>query len=220
MQALSHELISAHSSQKRCNVGTAWSIVSPTFHVTSHSIRKHLSCTAALTLMLLGGAGLDAAQSQTTEQPEAKDSTQAQVAPAEKAEHVPQTGPALVNGALAAPGADKNASTVPAKFSAKNDAEDQLPVLAYTFRNLSDEQRQAIVQGVKDAKTVAGKGVANPAFFAKLGVYLPSTVDLQALPDDVTTKIPQTKAYRYITVGDDVLLVEPASHTVVAVIKE
>ena len=184
-------------------------------------MQKHLLRTTALTLALLGGAGFAAAQSQTTQQPEAKDPTPAQVAPAEpKAETTPQTGLAFVNGALAAPGADKDAATVPAKFSAKNDAEDHLPLMAFTFKNLSDDQRRAIVQSVKDAKTAAPNGAANPDFYANVSVQLPSAVDLRALPDDVTAKIPQTRTYWYTTVGDKVLLVEPANRTVVAVIKE
>jgi hypothetical protein len=73
-------------------------------------------------------------------------------------------GPAFVNGALVAPGANKDSSTVPAKFSAKNDAEDPLPLTAFTFKNLSDEQRHVIVQSVKDAKTAAPNGATNPDF--------------------------------------------------------
>src|SRR5262249_29965999 len=132
----------------------------------------------------------------------------------------PQTGPALVNGALAAPGADKDAATVPAKFSAKNDAADHLPVMAFTFKNLSDQERRAIVQSVKDAKTAAPNGAAIPDFYATVSVKLPSAVDLRALPDDVRAKIPQTRTYWYTTVGDKVLLVEPTNRTVVAVIQE
>jgi Protein of unknown function (DUF1236) len=183
-------------------------------------MRTQLLRAAALALMLGGGTGLAAAQSQTIQQPEAKDPTPAQVAPAERADAVPQTGPALVNGALAAPEAAKDSSTVPAKFSAKNDAEDHLPLMAFTFKNLSDEQKRAIVQSVRGAKTAAPKGEASPELYANPSVSLPSAVDLRALPDEVTAKIPQTKAYRYTTVGDKVLLVEPASRTVVAVIQE
>src|SRR5260370_26458212 len=65
------------------------------------AMRKHLLRTTALTLALLGGAGFAAAQSQTTQQPGAKDPTPAQVAPAEpKSETTPHTCPAFVNGAL------------------------------------------------------------------------------------------------------------------------
>jgi hypothetical protein len=180
-------------------------------------MRTHLLCAAALALTL---ASLAAAQGQTTQQPEAKEPTPAQVEPAENVQRTPQTGPALVNGALAAPEASKDSSTVPAKFSAKNDAEDHLPLMAFTFKNLSAEQKRAIIEGVKGAKTAAPKGEASPDFYANLGVSLPSAVDLRVLPDEVTAKIPQTKAYRYTTVGDKVLLVEPGNRIVVAVIRE
>jgi hypothetical protein len=179
-------------------------------------MRTHLLRAAVLTFAL--GAGLTAAQSQTTQQPEANP-TPAQVAP-ENVQRTPQTGPALVNGALAAPEAAKDSSTVPAKFSAKNEAEDHLPLMAFTFKNLSDEQKRPIVESVKGAKTAAPKGEASPDFYANLGVSLPSAVHLHVLPDEVTAKIPQTKAYRYTTVGDKVLLVEPANRIVVAVIRE
>jgi hypothetical protein len=185
--------------------------------------------TAAVALLIAGGIGFAAAQkapaeenpsAKNTQQTEANDPKPAQVAPAEPAAQTPQTGPAFVDGALAAPGADKNASTVPAKFSAKNDAEDHLPIVAFTFKNLSDEQKRAIVASVKDAKTTPPKGTASPEAYAKPSMQLPSSADLRALPDAVTQQMPEMKAYRYSTIGDKVLLVEPKNHTVVAVLGE
>ena len=208
-------------------------------------MRNHLLCIAALALSL-GGGGLAAAQNppaggggnppetgtqpktpaeqnpsaQHTQQPESNNPTAAQVAPGEpKSVPTPQTGPALVNGALAAPGAAKDGQTVPAKFSAKNDAEDHLPIFAFTFRNLSDEQKRAIVMSVKDAKTAPPKGTAPPEAYAKPGMQLPSSADLRALPDAITAQMPELKGYRYNSVGDKVLLVEPQNYTVVAVLE-
>ena len=183
-------------------------------------MRTDLLRAAALALMLGGGTGLAAAQSQTIQQPEAKDPTPAQVAPAERADAVPQTGPALVNGALAAPEAAKDSSTVPAKFSAKNDAEDHLPLMAFTFKNLSDAQRRAIVASVKDAKTAPPNGTAPPEAYAKPSMQLPTSADLRALPDAVIAQMPEMKGYRYNTIGNKVLLVEPENYTVVAVLGE
>ena len=181
-------------------------------------------------LLLWGCIGPAAAQqapaeknpsSQNIQQREAKDPTPVQVAPAEpNAQAVPQTGPAFVNGALAAPGADQNASTVPAKFSAKNDAEDHLPIVAFTFKNLSDAQKRAIVDSVKNAKTAPPKGGAPADAYAKPSMQLPASAELRALPDAVTAQMPETKAYRYSTIGDKVLLVEPKNFTVVAVLGE
>ncbi len=202
-------------------------------------------CTTAVALLLAGGIGFGAAQTppaggnppeistepkkpaeqtpsaQHTQQPDANDPTSSQVAPAEpKAVHTPQRGPAFVNGALAASGADKDSQTVPAKFSAKNDAEDHLPIVAFTFKNLSDEQRRAIVESVKDAKTAPPKGTAPPEAYAKPSMKLPSSADLRGLPDSVLARMPEMKGYRYTTVGDKVLLVDPQNHTVVAVLGE
>src|SRR5947199_10835209 len=99
--------------------------------------------TVAAALLFFGGIGLAAAQApaesstkpkgpaeqnpsaQHTQQPDANNPTGSQVAPGEpKSVHLPETGPAFVNGALATPNAPKDAQTVPAKFSAKNDFED------------------------------------------------------------------------------------------------
>jgi hypothetical protein len=193
------------------------------------------AAAAAVALLIAGGIGVAAAQNapaaatpsapsapsppsaQNTQQ---RDAQNPAPAPAEPAAQVPQSGPALVNGALAAPGADKNAATVPAKFSAKNDAEDHLPILAFTFKNLSDEQKRAIVASVKDAKTAPPQGTAPPEAYAKPSMRLPRSAELRALPDTVIAQMPEMKGYRYSTIGDKVLLVEPKNYTVVAVLGE
>ena len=70
----------------------------------------------------------------------------------EPSSHTPSAPPEnapLWNGAPAVPGAKAEGETVPAKFSAKNDADDKLPTWGYTFKHLSAEQRRAIYQTVK-----------------------------------------------------------------------
>jgi len=173
-------------------------------------MQRHWLHAAAVALLFAGGIGFAAAQNPP-----------AQVAPGEpKSVAVPQTGPALVNGALAAPGADPNAQTVPAKFSAKNDAEDHMPIIAFTFKNLSDAQKRAIVDSVKNAKTAPPQGSAPPEAYAKPSMQLPASAEVRPLPDAVTAQIPETKGYYYSTLGDKVLLVAPANMTVVAVLGE
>jgi hypothetical protein len=88
-------------------------------------MRCDLVRTSALALAFVGSIGLAAAQQQPP--PNAS-------APANAV---------LVNGALAVPGAPANTDTVPAKFSAKNAADDKLVTLAYTFKTLTDEDRRA-----------------------------------------------------------------------------
>ena len=118
--------------------------------------------------------------------------------------------PAFVNGALAVPGAPANSQTVPAKFSAKNDADDKLITLAYTFKTLSNEERRAIYQALR------GKPVGT-AFNADIGVELPVETGLQPVPDELANNVPQTKGYYYMVAQDRVLLVSPANRTVVGV---
>ena len=96
----------------------------------------------------------------------------------------------FVNGALAVPGAPANTDTVPAKFSEKNDADDKLITLAYTFKLLTDEQRRAIYEGLKGQE-------AGPAFNADIGVELPSSIELHPVPNDVAARVTQTQDYRY-----------------------
>ena len=202
-------------------------------------MRKPLLHAAAATLLLFGAVGVATAQTpsesntqpkapaeqnpsaQHTQQPDANNPTAAQVAPGEpKAVHTPERGPAFVNGALAATGAAKDSQTVPAKFSAKNDAEDHLPIVAFAFKNLSDEQKRMIVASARDAKTAPPQGSAPPEAYAKPSMQLPRSADLRALPDAVTAQMPELKGYRYNNVDGKVLLVDPKTYAVVAVLGE
>lgn len=173
-------------------------------------------------IALLGGMALAGAQ-QPTPPPEPQQQPQqekAQENPSGKAgttepsarapSSMPRDTAVLVNGALAVPGAAADSDTVPAKFSAQNAADDKVIITAYTFRNLSDEQRQAIYQALKDQS-------AGAAFNADIGTQLPAAVELRQLPGDVTTRVPQTASYQYAVADNRVLLVSPSSRVVVGV---
>ncbi len=122
----------------------------------------------------------------------------------------------FVNGALNVPGAPQNTDTVPAKFSAKNDADDKLITVAYTFKQLTDEQRRAIYDAVKGHQTT-GAGTGGSSY--DVGAELPPSVDLAPFPPEVTAAIPQTEKYRYTVSGNRVLLVSPTNMIVVGVIE-
>src|SRR5437016_14374665 len=94
--------------------------------------------TSALALSFVAGIGLATAQ----QQPPPADPQQ-------------QSNAAFVNGALAVPGAPANTDTVPAKFSAKNAADDALITIAYTFKTSTDDERRAIYQAVKGQPATA-----------------------------------------------------------------
>jgi Protein of unknown function (DUF1236) len=120
---------------------------------------------------------------------------------------------AFVNGALAVPGAPANTDTIPAKFSEKNAADDKLITLAYTFKTLSNEERRAIYEALRDKP-------AGAAFNADIGVKLPADVALQPVTSDLANNVPQTKGYYYAVTQDRVLLVSPENRTVVGVFAE
>ena len=137
--------------------------------------------TSALALAFVGSVGLAAAQQQPP--PNAS----------------PPANAAFVNGALAVPGAPANTDTVPAKFSAKNAADDKLITIAYTFKTLTDDDRGTIYQALK--------GEPAAAVNADVGTKLPSGVELRPVPDEVAARVPQTRGYRYVVANGCVLLV-------------
>jgi hypothetical protein len=124
-------------------------------------------------------------------------------APAAQKQPPPNASPpanaVFVNGTLAVPGAPANTDTVPAKFSAKNAADDKLITIAYTFKTLTDEERRAIYQALK--------GQPAAAFNADVGTVLPLGVELHPVPNEVAARVPQTRGYRYVVGNDRVLLV-------------
>jgi hypothetical protein len=115
------------------------------------------------------------------------------------AQRLPQNN-VLVNGALAVPGAPANTGTVPAKFSAKNAADDELISIAYTFKPLTDDERRVIYQSLKDQP-------AGSVFNADIGTKLPPGIELRPVPEELAARVPQTRNYRYAVAMDRVLLV-------------
>src|SRR5262245_7927191 len=125
-------------------------------------------------------------------------------APAAQEQPPPNASPpanaVFVNGALAVPGAPANTDTVPAKFAAKNAADDELITIASTFKTLTDDERRAIYQSLKDQP-------AGSTFNADIGTKLPPGIELRPVPDEVAARVPQTRDYRYAVAKDRVLLV-------------
>jgi hypothetical protein len=185
-------------------------------------MQRDLLWTSSLVLTLLGSASFVVAQQppppadaqQQSQQEKAQQTPSGKTGTDEPSAHAATTKPVdnavLVNGALAVPGAPANSDTVPAKFSEKNAADDKLITLAYTFRSLTDEQRRAIYQALKDQPPGA-------AFNADIGVELPPAVELRAIPAEVANRVPQTRDYRYAVADNRVLLVSPINRVVVGV---
>jgi hypothetical protein len=184
---------------------------------------QHYWCTSAIILSLVTGVSPAVAQSpapepqQRTQQENWQHTPSGQMGKEEPSSHAPSAKPmdnaALVNGALAVPGAPQNSETVPAKFSEKNAADDKLVTVAYTFKTLSPEQRRAIYQGLKDQAPAQ-------SVVSALASELPIEVTLQSVPEAVAAQVPQIRGYQYIVLADQVLLVSPATRIVVGALSD
>jgi Protein of unknown function (DUF1236) len=184
---------------------------------------QHLRIATAA-LAVIGSASLSLAQQAPPPEPQQKPQQENwQHTPSgkhgkeEPSSHAPTSKPiddaALVNGALAVPGASADTQTVPAKFSEKNAANDKLPTMAHALKMLSPDERRAIYQALKDRASTS-------AFNADVGTQLPSTVELQAMPEDVAKQVPYARGYRYALAQDRVLLVSPLDRAVVGVVAD
>lgn len=112
----------------------------------------------------------------------------------------------------------KDVDTAPAKYSAQNSADDKLPVVAYTFRDLTPEQRRAVFEAVTggDAAVSADAAGVSPT----LGSEVPNAIagqQLKPMPGALTAQMPQFAQLRYMRSGDLVLAVEPNNNMVVGV---
>ena len=116
----------------------------------------------------------------------------------------------FVNGTLNVPGAPADSQTVPAKFSQRNDALDHMPIMAMPL-TLSDEQKKAIVAGVKLANRPVQSTEAKPA------EELPWTVTVHDL--GVSANDPTLAGLEYVRTQDRILLVDAPNRIVIGEIK-
>lgn len=82
---------------------------------------------------------------------------------------------------------------------------------------LSEQQRTT----VRERFTRSGgerNRVTNVNVDIRVGASVPRSVTLHVLPADVVEVVPQYRGYRYVYVNNDIVIVDPASYAVVAVI--
>jgi hypothetical protein len=125
------------------------------------------------------------------------------------AKTTPDTPPGVfVEGALSVPGAPDDTQTRPAKFSARNDAADKIPLMA-RGPQLSDDQKQQILDAVRQARVSSANVEAVPT--TELG----SDVELREWPVGLTRAVPAVKDTKYVLAGDKILIVLPSNRIVV-----
>src|SRR5580704_7098505 len=111
------------------------------------------------------------------------------------------------------PAKEKSATTaqMPAKDSvAKDDTKSGAPAV------LSSEQHVKIRDTLRGEKS---ERLTNAQFSTTVGEMIPETVHLYALPVSIVEDAPQYRGYEYILVGDEILIVNPRTMRIVAVIE-
>jgi Protein of unknown function (DUF1236) len=81
--------------------------------------------------------------------------------------------------------------------------------------DLTPDQRTTVFRSMTRERIT----VAPPADFrARVGVEVPSSVELRPVPD--TVEVPAIRRYRYTVIEDQVVLVDPSTRRVIEIIHE
>jgi hypothetical protein len=124
---------------------------------------------------------------------------------------VPET-PVFQNGQLAVPGAPQDTQDTPAKYSAKNTADDKIPTMALPLPLTVAQKRD-----IRDRIAMADGAIA--AIDLKPADEVPAWVDLQGLmlelPLDLRAAVPFVTGDRYVNLPDKILLVNPRERIVI-----
>ncbi len=81
---------------------------------------------------------------------------------------------------------------------------------------LSQEQRSRI--GAVIGKSTSARVSTNANFSVSVGATVPRSVHVEVLPEDVVEIVPQYEGFDYVMVGDQILIIDPDSLEIVAVI--
>jgi hypothetical protein len=80
---------------------------------------------------------------------------------------------------------------------------------------LSSEQRGKIHASIFNQKA---ERITNANFAVRVGVRVPRTVHFYPLPLDVVEMVPEYRGYDYVLVGDEILIIDPGTLEIVAVL--
>jgi len=82
--------------------------------------------------------------------------------------------------------------------------------------NLTTQQRTTIRQTIVRENVRPLSGVN---FSVGVGTVIPSTVEFYDVPASVITVYPGFRGYKYVVVGDDIVVIEPGTRRIVEVIR-
>jgi hypothetical protein len=81
---------------------------------------------------------------------------------------------------------------------------------------LTQDQRTRI--GASIGKSSAARVTSNVNFNVAVGVAVPRSVHVEVLPEDVVEIVPDYEGFDYVVVGDNILIIDPDSLEIVAII--
>jgi Protein of unknown function (DUF1236) len=83
---------------------------------------------------------------------------------------------------------------------------------------LSPQQRTTIYRQVRQHPRAASRTIQMKEL--EVGARIPEAAELYDLPDPVVTEVPGVRRYRYMTINNEVVLVDPETSQVVEIIRE
>jgi hypothetical protein len=98
--------------------------------------------------------------------------------------------------------------TMPAKFSAENDALDKIPIMA-RLPLTADQARMVRDSLAASSEPDAGTAAVGPA------TELPADVAIHDLPGNVTEQVPALKGYKFAKLADKIVIVSAPNRVVV-----
>jgi len=110
---------------------------------------------------------------------------------------------------------DKPSSTTQAPGSQQNTT-GQGAAGASGAVNMTTEQRTKISTTIKQTNV---RPVTNVNFNISVGATVPRTVELHPLPAAIIEIYPQWRGYRFVLVRDEIIIIEPDTYRIVAVIE-
>jgi hypothetical protein len=81
---------------------------------------------------------------------------------------------------------------------------------------ISQQQRTTVRERL--SKHAQSNRVTNVNFDIRVGVHVPRSVTLHVLPPEVIEIVPQYRGYRYVYVGEEILIIDPSDYVIVAVL--
>jgi DNA polymerase III gamma/tau subunit len=193
-----------------------------------NTTRNTLLITVA-TAALMAGSGLVSAQDMKGNREAPAAAAADQKTPVGKTDQHPASLPQKSSPPTAqAPLKEKSAPTAQAPAKEKSAPTAQAPAKEKPAPSVAKDETKsgapAALSGEQHAKiwsTLRGEKAArltNVQFSTTVGGVIPATVHLYRLPVSIVEHVPQYRDYEYILVGDEILIVDPRTLRIVAVI--